>query len=564
MKTLQSNSNKTTASEIDAEYLSFVTNTWSRTVVQPFLIALLITSLFTGILVLLDVLMPGRQWLSLSFFCLFVTLEGIYTTLWLNHPNRRLLNRLAYRTAELVVIIILLRLYTWVVTGNWPDLLPLQVFLRSPFVLFAGLLFLAGSVIVALAWQRALEVSEVFALLSIDRAEADYYSLPPHEREWSARPLRVDRGPLVTTFFQQWIWGGIILAVCTALSTLDFRVMVAADNPFAIVRLGLPPAMLAALMIYFLSGFLLLSQARLAAMNARWLNDGVVKSRRVERSWHRSSLWLLLVIALGAAFLPLGSTLAISRILQMLVAAMTLAFYLLSFLFFSLLAFFFASVPASAPEARPDALENLVVPTPVPRATPAAPNETAEIVVSSLFWTLIIVVTVMAIGFYLRERGYRLNAESLRRAWSAVSDWLRRIWRGASTQARDIQHAVRTRLRPQTKEEDQSKKSPWRFIRVNSLSPREQIRYFYLSTVRRAADQGVARQQSETPLEYAEDLKENWPEVEVDVEELTEAFLRARYSAQPIDREDVNPVKRRWKQLRARLRQRRRQEDDGM
>lgn len=545
-----------------AEHLSFVTNTWSRTLVQPVLIALLIASLFTGILVLLDVLMPDAQWLLLSFFCLFVALEGIYTTLWINHLEQRTMNRLAYRAAEFVVIVLLLRLYTWVVTGDLPDPLPLQALLRSPQILFGGLLFPAGIVIILLVWQRVLEISDVFSQLAIDRAEAVYYTLPAQERHSSERPLRIDRSQLVATFFQQWIWGGIILAVCSTLTTLDLRAIPTSGTPFAIGRLGLPPMMLVALLVYFISGFLLLSQGRLAAMNARWLNEGAAKNEHIERSWHRYSLWVILGIVVAAAFLPLGKTLAISRILQAIVGALTLAFYLLSFLFFSLLSLLFQQVPASDPEPPPAALEEIVVPTPEPRATPAAPNETAEIVVSSLFWTLIIVVTIIAISFYLRERGYRLNSQSVKRLWWGFTGWFRHLWHGVSIQARDFQHALRTRLRVEAKEEDESKQSPWRFIRVNALSPREQIRYFYLSTVRRAADQGVERRQSETPLEYAEDLKESWPDTEIDVEELTEAFLKARYSPQLIDKDEVNPVKRRWKHLRANLRRRGKQEDE--
>ena len=542
-------------------HLSFVTNTWSRRVVQPILIALLISSLFTGILAFLDVLMPDEQWLLLSFFCLFVALEGIYTTIWLNHLEQRTINRLAYRAAEFVVIIILLRLYTWIVTGDLPDPRPLQAWLRSPQVLFGGALFLAGIVIILLVWQRVLEISEVFSQLAIDTAEAVYYSLTPQERRLSERPLRIDRSQLVANFFQQWIWGGIILAACSTLSTLDLRTITTISNPLAIGRLGLPPMMLAALLVYFISGFLLLSQGRLAAMNARWLNEGATRNVLVERSWHRTSLWVLLATVVIAAFLPLGETLAISRILQAIIGVLTLAVYLLSFLFFSLLSLLFQTAPASEPEPPPGALENFIVPTPEPRATPAAPNETAAIVMSSFFWTIIIVATVIAISFYLRERGYRLTLHNVKRLWSDFSGWLRHLWHGLSIQARDLQHAVRTRLRVEAIEEDESNKSPWRFIRVNALSPREQIRYFYLSTARRAGDQGVARQQSETPLEYAEDLKESWPDTEIDVEELTNAFLKARYSPQSIEKEDVNLVKRRWKHLRANLRRRGKQGD---
>jgi hypothetical protein len=80
------------------------------------------------------------------------------------------------------------------------------------------------------------------------------------------------------------------------------------------------------------------------------------------------------------------------------------------------------------------------------------------------------------------------------------------------------------------------------------------IRYFYLSTVRRASEQGVSREPGKTPLEYVQQLKTNWPEAENDLDDLTEAFIRARYSSQPIRREETNIVKAHWKRIRARLR----------
>ena len=162
-------------------------------------------------------------------------------------------------------------------------------------------------------------------------------------------------------------------------------------------------------------------------------------------------------------------------------------------------------------------------------------------------------MSVTAVSFFLRERGVRLNTAVLQRFWQQLRHWLQITWKEAGHQVQDWQQAVRTRLQRQPKE-DEENQPPWRFIRLNSLSPREQIRYFYLSTVKRATDKGVARQQAETPLEFAQDLKENWPEAEEDVDALTEAFLEARYGRSPIEKEDVNPVKKRWRQVKSSLR----------
>jgi hypothetical protein len=58
--------------------------------------------------------------------------EGIYTTQWLHHPDRRYLSRGTYRAAELLVIAIFLRLLTWFLSGGLPGPAVLRSYLLSP------------------------------------------------------------------------------------------------------------------------------------------------------------------------------------------------------------------------------------------------------------------------------------------------------------------------------------------------------------------------------------------------------------------------------------------------
>jgi hypothetical protein len=88
------------------------------------------------------------------------------------------------------------------------------------------------------------------------------------------------------------------------------------------------------------------------------------------------------------------------------------------------------------------------------------------------------------------------------------------------------------------------------------LPAREQIRYFYLSTVRRAAQAGQARNPNQTPLEYRRSLDLQFPDLEPDLSGLTDAFLEARYSAKPLQAEDAQVAKTFWQRLRAALRAR--------
>jgi hypothetical protein len=543
---------------IDDPRLAFITNKWSRTIIQPLLISLLLTALLSAVLVLTEIITRSDIWLPFSLFFLFVTLEGCYTTLWLQQPERRLLNHTTYRAAELLLLTLTLRLFAWIVVGNWPALADIPDILRMPQLIFLDAPFIACGIMGLFAWERAISMGTTFNNLSIDQAEVYYYSQSAKQRNASDKPVRTNRGAIVLSFFKQWIGGALILAIVTAMSNFDV-VDIYEGSSLALARQGLRPELLLFLLVYFLAGFSLLSQAQLSAMNARWLINGVSRTGQVERSWHRYTLWLLGGIALLAAFLPIGSTFAISSILQGILQGITaVAAFILSF--FSILLALFISLFTGEP--RPEAAEPLLQPTmpplptpsptPIPSALPPPAIDTG-LITSSLFWAVAIVMTVMAISFFLRERGVKVNTAVLQSFWQQFRQWLKNAWRGAGHQVQDWRQAVRTRLQrePQENEENQP---PWRFIRLNALSPREQIRYFYLSTVKRASDKGVRRRQAETPLEFAQDLKESWPEAEDDVDALTDAFLEARYGRSPIDKEDVSPVKKRWRQVKSSLR----------
>jgi len=92
--------------------------------------------------------------------------------------------------------------------------------------------------------------------------------------------------------------------------------------------------------------------------------------------------------------------------------------------------------------------------------------------------------------------------------------------------------------------------------RWGPLPPRERIRYFYLRTVRRAAERGLARPVHETPLEFAGDLEVSWPDAGEDVRELTAAFLAARYTARDLSLADARTAQPVWRRIMRAFRER--------
>lgn len=545
--------------------LAFRLDPWTRRLIRPLLISLLATAVAIALLVIVRSLSPGPEWMLIAPLCFFVALEGAYTTAWLKNPNSYGVDRLIYRLTEIFLIIVIARLYSWAVFGQGiPSPEEIRLYLASPLSLLAVGNFVTTTFVTLIAWWVAVSLGGIFARLDVSVFEINFYTLPIIEQKERAddRPIQISRDRLYQQYLNLWLGGGVGMILIAALSTFEVGELTEVTNPFDITRLGLTPAMLAALMLYFLAGFWLLSHARLLRMHARWLMDGVAKEADLERGWQRQALWVILAVAVAASFLPIGSSLAISRILSLglsglaYVAGVVLSFF--GMVFGSALLLLTENVeegPVMTPEPTP--------PPPVfePPVTPQAPPDPFwGMVLTSAFWALFIAIIVAAFVFFFRERGYRLDGGQVSQTWAAFTGWLRDLWRrvtrGIHTARRDASRKVRDLGTAARSTQLDLPRPNIRLVRPNALPPREQIRYYYLALLRRAADRGVPRRESKTPLEFSRDLKETWPEAEAELDELTRAFLEARYSPQPVEKERASAVRRLWNDLRLRLRPR--------
>lgn len=525
-------------------------------VLQPLLIAVLVTALVTGPIVVIRLAAPNPAWRFLTVAVFLVALESIYTSRWLAHPDRRQLNRTTYRLAELVVIAAALRLLTWALSGGIPGWQVWRTYLLSPLSFFDGLYF--GYLLCALfAWERAASFSAYLRALDISHAEEQFYTLSHDEqrqRSWD-RPVDRQRPTIFRSLVASWLGGGLILGLCAALSTVDLAAVELTAGVRNIARLGLNNTMLLALLVYFILGLWIISQSRLDMMRARWLADGVDADETIINNWRRSSITIIVVFALIAAFLPIGSTFAAAVVLQAIFGAILFVSQIAFLIFSTLLVALLSLLGVGAPPEEAEELLPAPAPTPPPQPAPTPLDETTALVFGGLFWLLIATIAIVALIFFLRDRGVTIHIEPLARFLNQLRVWLRRLRSGAARGAATVQSSIRRGLGALRPGGDASR-APWRFLRVNALPPREQIRYFYLSTVRRAADEGVPREKSETPSEYARDLQAQWPEAEEEIEALTGAFLEARYSPREYEPQDVNPVKKVWKRVRRTIRRR--------
>ncbi len=532
-----------------------------RRVLRPLLMAVLITALLVGILSVVVELSADARWYALTLPLFFIALEAIYTTQWLNKPRQMALDRLSYRAAELLLLVVLLRIISWIVFAEGiPDAEALMHYLRRPYALFLNTPFIITLVCGLIAWRLAVNLGQIFSRLEVNDFELRFHSLPLAQRKARAydQPIQESRHGLTESFTRFWLLGGLLLVVAAGISTLEQQTTAALLSPLAAGRANLEPRLLGALLLYFIIGMFLLSQARLMELHARWLVNNVDADLDARQKWQQSSLIILLLVVAVAAFLPIGSTSALSQIVNVLLYWLLFLANVLLFVlvlpFALILALLSSRDPGEVAASLPPIDPASIVPPAQAGSSPFA--ETIVMLLSSGFWAVFIVIVVLALLFFLRERRQEGFLESAAEIWAQIITWLKLRWLKLRGQARSLQETLafarRTEVDPEALP---SRRMPWRFLRVSGLPPREQIRYFYLSTVRRAGEKGVKRPQAGTPLEYAEDLKERWPEAEEGLEAITGAFLKARYSDKEILEEEIAPVKNTWKEVRRELRQ---------
>ena len=95
------------------------------------------------------------------------------------------------------------------------------------------------------------------------------------------------------------------------------------------------------------------------------------------------------------------------------------------------------------------------------------------------------------------------------------------------------------------------------FINPRRLDPRQRVYFFYQALIRRGTESGLPRGLSQTPYEYASTLDDALPDVDEDVDAMTEAFVEARYTPRVVEEGKANLVKTYWDHIRRALRSRR-------
>lgn len=531
---------------------------WQSEVGRPLLIAIQMTSLVAGPLAVAIAISQDPRLRYVAGLAFLAALAGVYSNQWLAMPSQRTTRKTAFALAELILLAALLRVATWALTGDWPTAESLRGWLLAPLSFLDGF-FLLAFLLSALAWQRAGIVADLFYQLALTPGELRWVEEQRVGSWWrgsrSADRVQVSRQELVESYISQWLIGGFFLILCAGAT----RVSIDPGAGLHLFSTGVPDSVIVAAVIYFLTGLLLISQARLAQMRARWYFDGVEAPPGLVSRWNRLSLLVIVGVGLLASLLPLGSTWQLGAIVNTIVTVMVqIAIGIVSLLItlFSLVLLLFGKPPEELPQLP-------VIPAPALPPPPVLTFELPAWLGGAGVWLAVIVLLILVVRFFIGPDGLAVTRSRLSALGRRILALFGRWWSGARAAASSLA-LVMPRRRAADEEQDGKLRLPWRFVRLNALSPRDRVRYFYLSTVRRAAEQGTVRQPSQTPVEFLHDLESTWPEAEGDATALTEAFLAARYDRVEISPDDAQETKTVWERVKRALKQRQAPPDEPL
>ncbi len=499
---------------------------WLVTVVRPVTLTILIGCVALPLSQILAAIVPGLHPARLLFVIGLAALEAHFTYGLMQARYISGAEVWRVRLLEFGMYFVALKLAQVALVGAPPAGWP-----RDPQALLLFLFDIETLLMLLLAVTVALTVSDT--LEDLDRVG----ETPEMDKQY-VTPLDA----LTGRFFL----GGILVLVLSGLARVGLQDLLNFDRAPV-------TGLVATVLVYFVVGFLMLGQVRLALLATSWQAQGVNVPAELGGRWVRYSLVFLGVAGLIAFALPTGYTAGalgwiggVIIVVLNVVASLVTVLLGLIFLPLSWLMSLFNGPHTDAPAADPTPL--LPPPVLLDQPLPAW----VEVLRTIIVWSLLIGMALYVVINYLRDRPELLRAlrdfgplRRLRQMWAGLRHRLSGM--AAAVQALPVAAWLRERLRARPV------LPPLRYFRLGGATPREQVQYYYLSLLRRAGEYGFGRKPAQTPAEYTPTLAANLSENTPEVQALTEAFIETRYSTHPVPAEQVQRVRSAWGRLRATL-----------
>ncbi|MBK8047364.1 MAG: hypothetical protein IPK16_09745 [Anaerolineales bacterium] len=449
----------TSVTETDATETDAYDVSWYSSLLRPTLVVVMVTCLGVAVFAFMRQYAPAfpaaARWAILALIVISGVI-GVVSTTWLAHPKQRIQRSATYRVADLGLLLLSARVVLWLAQGSLPD--PATFFNQANEVFLDGP-FLVTGLAMACAWVSAIDFTGDLMQLGLQADELHETRLTRNRYVDTSRPASADRTTLLHSFVTRWVlWGIFLILIASAL-----RLGVTRNQFWTLAHQDVDPVVVSVIIIYFLSGLILISQGQLALLRARWTLDRVPTQTSIQRNWPFYTVIVLAGFAVISVFLPLGDTFLLSQVLTFI---LNTTFNVVSFIFqlvSLLLVLLFSLLPFSSPPEAPP-------PTPEPmQATPPPPLilDIPPWIGGAFFWATIVVLFGLAAYFYFSDK--ETNLRWLRRLLDALRmQWLA-LWSGWQSWQRSIVRALGGT--PQSTGATGEKERRWWPFRWGALSP---------------------------------------------------------------------------------------------
>ena len=422
--------------------------------------------------------------------------------------------------AQAILLLLLARILTLIAAGQRMSTALLQNWLWSPATIFDVEFLLLGATLL-IAWRQAIRIERIFWRLgdeqhfAASRPNSAGTDVPSHG--WGGEAI----SRLSGIFFA----GAVFLVLLASLSQIQLGEELAFEAAHDAGRL--PPELSVALLAWTTLGLIMISQARLISLQAGWMAQNVEVTPRIRSAWMPMTVLFVTTIVLLATLLPDGSLSGLAVYLNATIQViMELVAVIIGF-FLALLAFLLSVVGLQTETVTDPSVQTK------PFAMPTAITTSSEHVSHAgpiALWAFIIMAIAYSVFLIARATSVS-DGLSL----AALRGWIWSLLRHTRRSAEDVERRLRPWRRLRLAGMGRSiARTIERLARPHPPTHRERLRRYYITALHHAARAGHPRTNVDTPAEHLRDLVTAHPDVTTDWQDLTEAFILARYSRRPI------------------------------
>ena len=512
--------------------------------VNYFIVSLMMVCLVAVLSGVLAAFTPGWDGAYLGVVSFAVALEALYSTRITRRLSVFSREWIGYRASELVSILILLKLLIYGMRGFDQLVRDLPLWEKD----FLGTFFTGEYLLACLVVFGVYLLCTQFGANLIE-LEADD-DLLERERQ---NEFRNDR---VAYHRQLTLKVVLVAAVMIAVTVLTQGYLRLSVSESAAAQVNA-----ANLMIYVFLAFVLLSLTRYSAMRAAWFRERATINAGIAWRWAAYSIGFLMVVALAVSVLPTRYTVGLLQTLQYALGALVTVLQIIVYVLMVILTFpltllmrLLGQGPVSpgAPPAAPQ------MPKPTSQDLTPTANPLLDFIQSLLFWAIFLVIVGYALKQYLSRHRALLDALRNIPLLGWLAQGLGQFWQLLRRMSGRIAVAVDAGIKRLRASADRVASAPARQPRLSPhrMTPRQRVQFFYLAMVRRGEQRGMRRKPAQTPREYSTTLESAVPEVNSEIDALTDSFVEARYSRHDISPAQAGRVQAIWERVSRAIRKR--------